>query len=57
MRLIEYYHLSIKKDNQIWLIPQGGIVIPIECVFVDKMTLGPGTLKVSCSDTNYLFSK
>jgi len=37
---IEYFPLLIQKKDQIWLILQGSIVIPVESVFVDKIALG-----------------
>jgi len=43
MRAVEYFPLAIRKKNdEIWLILQGGIVIPADCVFEDKMALAPG---------------
>jgi len=42
MRAIEYFPLSIKKNNQIWLVLQGGIVIPVICM--NKMELAPVAL-------------
>jgi len=45
MRAVEYFPLAIKKKNSdIWLILQGGIVIPTECIFEDKMPSTPSAL-------------
>jgi len=43
MRAVDYFPLVIKKKNyEIWLILQGGIVIPAERIFEDKMASAPG---------------
>jgi len=34
------------RNDHIRLILHGGIVIPVEHVFVDKLTLGPGALMI-----------
>jgi len=41
---VEYYLQLIKKKNQIWLILHNRIIIPVERIFIDKITLAPGTL-------------
>jgi len=33
-----------KKNYEIWLILQGSIVIPAECIFENKMASAPGAL-------------
>jgi len=38
------------------LIIQGGIVIPVEYVFVDKLVLGPGALKNSTFTCSIFFN-
>ena len=47
MRSVEYFPLVIKKKYEIWLILQGGIVIPTECIFEDKMESAQGALIVN----------
>jgi len=43
------YNISLKqlkKNYEIWSILQGGIIIPTECIFEDKMASAPGALRI-----------
>jgi len=44
MHAVEYFPLAIKKNYEIWLILQGGIIISAECIFEDKMASASGSL-------------
>ena len=53
MRCVEYFPLAIKKKNyEIWLILQGGIVNPPDYSFEDKMASAPGALKTIIISNN-----
>jgi len=50
MRPVEYYPLLVKKKNdQIWLILQNRIPVPVERIFMYKIALVPGTLRKNCN--------
>jgi len=48
MRTVKYNSLLLKKKNmyQTWLILYNKIIIPVERIFMDKIILAPGALRL-----------